>query len=597
MPAWPPYIPISAHVNRQGFPGICAQAPPAYSHAMSQTAPPDSLLPSLPVLAVLGCEICRLDDDGVLEEMEPAGALRELGRRPHLLCHSVFTAGTLRRLANAPLHETIKAAENGHLDIMELIAFVRPARLCRPTAEGAAQMLGLAPVTGAEEAALALAGAAGLLLSELGRAARKDKRLARLVLTMRRNGWSWGPLALAALEKNAITLSDIPQGSGLDIWRAVRPVDDRPPPPRPASHALEPDEARKALARVLGATAENRQGQSDYAAALAACLRPRDEDGPAQVLLAEAGTGIGKTLGYMAPAAAWAERNRATIWLSTYTRNLQRQIDQEMTRLYPDPAERGEKTVIRKGRENYLCLLNFEDMASHARGRVAVLAALMARWALFSRDGDMIGGDFPAWLPSLFMGARVFNESGGNASAAWMGLTDRRGECIHSACLHYGRCFIERAARKADRAQIVIANHAFVMSRAAMDPPPEKPDKKRARAQGEIGARLVFDEGHHVFEAADSAFSLHLTGLEMADLRRWMRGHEARRRRGRGLRARIGDLLGEDEAAIRALDRALEAARALPAAGWPQRLEEGAPRRSAEIFLALARKQVLLRAR
>ena len=49
--------------------------------------------------------------------------------------------------------------------------------------------------------------------------------------------------------------------------------------------------------------------------------------------------------------------------MSTYTRNLQRQIVQEIARLYPDPAEREEKAVVRKGRENYLCLLNFEEAA------------------------------------------------------------------------------------------------------------------------------------------------------------------------------------------------------------------------------------------
>ncbi len=572
---------------------------------MSESLSPDSVVPSLPVLAIRGCEICRLDDDGVLEMIEASTALRGLGERPHLLCHGVFTAGTLRRLANAPPHGAIKAVENGHLDVMELIAFVRPAQLCRPTAGGIAQVLGLAPVASAEDAALVLAESAVLLLNELGGAARRDKRLARLVLTLRRNGWSWGELALEALSRHGTALSDIPQGSGLDIWRAVKPVEDRPPMPRPAANPLEPDEARAALAEALGEGAEHREGQGDYAAALAACLQPREEEGAAQILLAEAGTGIGKTLGYMAPAARWAACNGASIWLSTYTRNLQRQIDQEMARIFPDPAERAQKTVIRKGRENYLCLLNFEDMASHARGRVAVLAALMARWALHSRDGDMIGGDFPAWLPSLFMGARVFNEAGGNASAAWMGLTDRRGECIHSACLHYNRCFIERAARKTARAQVVIANHAFVMSRAAMEMPQvesadgktDNADKKRARPKREIGSRIVFDEGHHVFEAADSAFSLHLTGLEMAELRRWLRGREAQRRRGRGLKERIGDLLGEDEAALKALDQALEAARALPAPGWPQRLEEGLPRRSGEVFLALARKQVLARAR
>ena len=85
-------------------------------------------------------------------------------------------------------------------------------------------------------------------------------------------------------------------------------------------------------------------------------------------MLAEAGTGTGKTLGYIAPASLWAERNGGAVWISTFTRHLQRQIDAELARLYPDPAERRRRVVVRKGRENYLCLLNFEDAVNSAVG-------------------------------------------------------------------------------------------------------------------------------------------------------------------------------------------------------------------------------------
>ena len=67
------------------------------------------------------------------------------------------------------------------------------------------------------------------------------------------------------------------------------------------------------------------------------------------VVLAEAGTGVGKTLGYIAPATLWAEKNDAPVWISTYTRNLQHQIYNEMKRLYTDPKELYQKVVIVKG--------------------------------------------------------------------------------------------------------------------------------------------------------------------------------------------------------------------------------------------------------
>ena len=61
-----------------------------------------------------------------------------------------------------------------------------------------------------------------------------------------------------------------------------------------------------------------------------------------------------------------AEKNKGAVWISTFTRHLQRQIDGELARLYPDPAERRRRVVVRKGRENYLCLLNYEEALTPA---------------------------------------------------------------------------------------------------------------------------------------------------------------------------------------------------------------------------------------
>src|SRR3546814_12312035 len=109
----------------------------------------------------------------------------------------------------------------------------------------------------------------------------------------------------------------------------------------------------------------------------------------------------------------------------------------------------------------------------------------MARWAARTRNGDMVGGDFPGWLADLFGPQRT------------LGLADRRGECIYSACQHYKKCFIERSVRAARQAEIVIANHALVMIQAAMG----------GGDDGPLPTRYVFDEGHHLFEAAASAFA------------------------------------------------------------------------------------------
>ena len=102
--------------------------------------------------------------------------------------------------------------------------------------------------------------------------------------------------------------------------------------------------------------------------------------------------------------------------------------------------------------------------------------------------------------------------------------------------------------------------------------------------------RYVFDEGHHIFEAADSAFAASLSGLETADLRRWLLGAErgATRSRARGLRRRAEDLVttgtGEDASLAQALDEILETARILPSQGWRNRVKDDAPHGVTEGF-------------
>ena len=312
------------------------------------------------------------------------------------------------------------------------------------------------------------------------------------------------------------------------------------------------------------------------------------------MMLAEAGTGVGKTLAYLAPASLWAEANGPGVWISTYTRALQRQIERESQAVYPDPAVRAIKAVVRKGRENYLCLLNYQDVLNASRlggGDFAGLA-LVARWIAASRDGDMTGGDFPAWLPNLF-------NISPQAQASAPNLVDRRGECVHSGCPHYRACFIEKAVRGSRRADIVIANHALVLTQAAFD-------GARA-ARGQAGdsetsrlRRIVFDEGHHLFDAADNAFAAALSGAESAEMRRWIRGPEGRGRRGRGLETRLLEVLGDREDSRAALSAAIRAAAVLPGEGWSGRIAPGAgdvsPSGPIETFLVAVLDQLRARA-
>ncbi len=506
--------------------------------------------PSVPVAAALVAgpkDAVFLSADGEIETVSHRQAARRAEENPPLVCHGPATAAQLGSRGFAAI------------DLLELFAFVHPAAFCLPTPRGLAAALMLTPPNDAVAGAAVLRVSAEMLLGQinLGHDRPKMESIAQMMAAA---GWIWGPWVLEALGSSAR-----PDAPPPNIWESLPEWREEAPPPLPEDHPVPVDQALQRLSNLLGTGAESRPQQREYAAISAGAFAPRDSAHEPHVVLAEAGTGVGKTLAYVAPASLWAEHNKGPVWISTYTRNLQRQIDQELDKLYPDPAVKRRKVVIRKGRENYICLLNLEEDASRAQlGGGGIALGLMMRWVLATRDGDT-GGDFPAWLPSLMGHGRT------------LGLTDRRGECIYSACNHYQRCFIERSQRRARRADLVIANHALVMANAV-----------RASTAADRPVRIVFDEGHHLFDAADSAFSAHLCGMEAAELRRWIRGGEGGRgRRARGLEKRIGDLAGGSTPAGEALEHAMRAAALLPSQAWMNRLLSPGPAEGpAEAFLA-----------
>jgi ATP-dependent DNA helicase DinG len=532
----------------------------------------------------------------VAGEMLALGAgegLAALAARPHLLCHAPSLIEKLALIADASRELRRAAHQMRHFDLAELFLFVRPAQFAVPTALGIARALGLR----IEEDLPALKAAAAALIEEIAGTHYPHKREAfEIAIFLKRTNWPWAPLILAALRSKDEQVPEHAFATGLNVWDRLSEWEDHGPPARASQHAVEVPEALEVLDRLIGEDGEPRPQQKVYCAAATGAFAPRASKFENHVLLAEAGTGLGKTLAYLAPAHVWSKRNGAGVWISTFTKNLQRQLEQETARLYPDPSERRQKVTVRKGRENYVCLLNMQEIfsrltAQSAKG--ALTAALIARWARYSRDGDMAGGDFPAWLISLMADPAIDESRMGSALS--LGLTDRRGECIYAACPHYRRCFIEKAVRVSRKAEIVIANHALVLHQAAVDYALGAPSIDDEQEATGVLKRIVFDEGHHLFDAADSAFSGHLTGLETGDLRRWIRGSEVQGRRGRSLAERLSDLIAEDEAAERLLAEIMNTARVLPAPGWQRRVQAGAPEGPAEIFLSLTRAQVLAR--
>ena len=508
----------------------------------------------LPALHATHAGIWLASADGEVREASRGEAIARAAETPHIIL-------------NAPLvGQRLGYPDLSGLDLLELFAFVHPARFAVPTVAGLSRALGLEPPGSEAEATSALRNIADRLIAVLGEQDWREREGAWTSnATLHRLGWGWSPLVGARLER--------PERGERILFSRLKQWEESAERPPPRTIIVNPSEARATLDRLTG-RAEPREGQRAMAEAATQVFAPKRAKEVPNLLLAEAGTGIGKTLAYLAPAALWAEASGGTVWVSTFTKALQRQLDGEGPKLFADAEERARRIVIRKGRENYLCLLNLEDALQGAfSGRAAILAQLVGRWAAYTKDGDMVGGDLPGWLPSLFRRA--------GATA----LTDRRGECVYAGCPHYRRCFIERAERASREADIVIANHALVMVNAA-------------RAREDAPGRILFDEGHHLFDAADSTFAVAFGGQEAIELRRWIVGPEGRSRgRRRGLAARLMDVASYDEEGARALDAAVEAARGLVSDGWLQRIAEGSPFGPVEALLSQVRGMVYARAK
>ncbi len=484
------------------------------------------------------------------------GSTRTVGKGEAIMA----AADTPLLILNAPLVATrLGYPDLSGLDLLELFAFVHPARFCVPTPKGLAHALGLEEPASDDQVPGLLQLAAGKLAETCESADWPEREGAWSVLqSLMRLRWPWAQVIAPHIRQ--------PERAERWLFTRLPEWDEAPERPQPAQVTLSEAEVRARLATLTGAGAEERESQRAYAAEAAWTFSPRDRRGVPHMLLAQAGTGIGKTLGYLAPASLWAEKSGGTVWVSTFTKNLQRQLRRESRRAWPNTrADGSPPVVVRKGRENYLCLLNLEDaMQGGFGGKAAVLAQLVARWAAWSQDGDMIGGDLPGWLGTLFRNRAIRS------------LTDQRGECVYAGCPHYRKCFIERAARASAQADLVIANHALVMVNAA-----------RGRDHAQRPTRIVFDEGHHVFDAADSTFAAELTGLECVELRRWITGPErGSKGRRRGLAARLADIASYDEAGGKAVAAAVTAAEALPGEGWLQRLAENQPSGPLEELLA-----------
>ena len=234
-------------------------------------------------------------------------------------------------------------------------------------------------------------------------------------------------------------------------------------------------------------------------------------------LLAEAGTGVGKSLAYLIPAALWAIRHTKRVVISTNTINLQEQLLHKDLPLLIEHLGLPIKAALIKGRSNYLCRRRVKEFATElsadAQSLDDELKALIA-WAQTTGDGSR--ADFPS-LPS---------------AAAWEMVSSEADACLASRCLEFGHCFFYKARREAARAQLLVVNHHLLL--ADLQFPADFGVLPRYEA-------LVLDEVHHLEEVATGYLGENISQIGLLMLLNRL-AHQRRPELGllRRLRRRLG---------------------------------------------------------
>jgi ATP-dependent DNA helicase DinG len=232
---------------------------------------------------------------------------------------------------------------------------------------------------------------------------------------------------------------------------------------------------------------EPRGGQLDMAAAVASVFNGGG------VLLAEAGTGTGKTLAYLVPAVLSGQR----VLISTGTKNLQEQI------FFKDiPALREALGVpftatCMKGRANYLCL-NRLDLLNDGVGSPAhdVFLPIIREWSARTETGDR------AELEDLPEDVPLWNDVAATADT-----------CLGTECPRYDECFVTRMRQRAAESDVVIVNHHLLCADAAV----------RQNAFGEVipaCSHAILDEAHQLEDIATQYFGFSVSTYRVEELAR-----------------------------------------------------------------------------
>jgi ATP-dependent DNA helicase DinG len=240
----------------------------------------------------------------------------------------------------------------------------------------------------------------------------------------------------------------------------------------------------------------HRPQQAEFAEAVREAIAARG------VLIAEAGTGTGKTFAYLVPALLSGGR----VIVSTGTKTLQ---DQLYHRDLPRIREALGSTVdlaLLKGRANYVCLHHVEA------------AALQGTFAAREEAADL--QKIRRFAATTMTGDRGDCADVAESSSAWAYATSTRENCLGSSCKHYQDCFVMKARKRAAEADVVVVNHHLFFADVVLR------DEGAADLLPAANT-VIFDEAHHLPDLARLFFGESISTSQLLELARDVRLAEA----------------------------------------------------------------------
>lgn len=233
---------------------------------------------------------------------------------------------------------------------------------------------------------------------------------------------------------------------------------------------------------------EHREQQVDMAEAVADALARKDH------LLVEAGTGVGKTVAYLTPAALFATGEKRPVVVSTHTINLQGQlVNKDIPLMQRVMDDHPFSAVLMKGRGNFLCLQELDHASALIYYQGHKEFERIKEWAKQTETGDIGELDFQ------------FSD--------WHEVCCNPDTCRHQECPYQGeRCFYYKMRRRAASADVIVVNHSLFFSDLAirmMDP--------KAAIIPNYGA-VIFDEAHHLEDVASDTFGVEFSNYRVTSL-------------------------------------------------------------------------------